>query len=151
MSLIIILPLISADTWFNQDPTIDQLMDNYFKLASTFNNSDLANQFLQDMVDTAQEGYYPLLQLNFSLFNQSWNYPGNLMPSLSSQPPLSDFMQVELINEYTNNFVLVFNGRQISRITALMNIARSCFITVLLIFSTIIFMHSIEHKALIPL
>lgn len=38
-----------------------------------------------------------------------------------------------------------------SQTNALINIARSCFITVLLIFSTIIFMHSIESKALIPL
>lgn len=39
MSLIIILPLISADTWFNKDPTIDQLINNYMALASSFNDS----------------------------------------------------------------------------------------------------------------
>jgi hypothetical protein len=33
MSLIIILPLISADTWYNNDPTIDQMMDNYVAIA----------------------------------------------------------------------------------------------------------------------
>ena len=63
MSLIIILPLISADTWFNKDPTIDQLIDNYFHLASKMNNTELVKEFLQGIVDTAQEGTYPLLAI----------------------------------------------------------------------------------------
>ena len=33
MSLIIILPLISADTWFDKDPTIDTMMENYITIA----------------------------------------------------------------------------------------------------------------------
>lgn len=35
--------------------------------------------------------------------------------------------------------------------TANINLVRSCFITILLIFSTIIFMYSIENNALAPL
>jgi hypothetical protein len=38
MSLIIILPLTTADTWFNKDPTIDQLMENYIELAQNMTN-----------------------------------------------------------------------------------------------------------------
>lgn len=35
MSLIIILPLISADTWFNNDPTIDLMMSSYFNITAS--------------------------------------------------------------------------------------------------------------------
>ena len=63
MSLIIILPLISADTWFNQDPTIDQLIHNYFQLAKQVNDTAVAQSILQDMITTAQEGTYPVLTM----------------------------------------------------------------------------------------
>jgi len=38
MSLIIILPLLSADTWYNKDPTMDQLMENYIYVAKNMTN-----------------------------------------------------------------------------------------------------------------
>ena len=60
-------------------------------------------------------------------------------------------MRAELIEAMGSNYALTFNGRGISQINAIINIARSCFITILLIFSTIIFMYSIETNALIPL
>ena len=78
-------------------------------------------------------------------------YPGSLMEALDDSPPVSDFMRVELIEAVGSNYAITFNGRGISRITAMINIARSCFITILLIFSTIIFMYSIETNALTPL
>ena len=42
MSLIIILPLISADTWFNKDPPIKKLMGNYYTLINNMTNSTVA-------------------------------------------------------------------------------------------------------------
>ena len=54
MSLIIILPLISADTWFKKDPTIDQLMNNYFTLARNANSTNLTKSILVEMVKAAQ-------------------------------------------------------------------------------------------------
>ena len=53
MSLIIILPLISADTWFNKDPTIDQQIENYFAMLDTMNKT-VVKKVLIDMVDSAQ-------------------------------------------------------------------------------------------------
>lgn len=92
MSLIIILPLISADTWFNKDPTIDQLMDNYMALASSFNDSAVADEFLNELIDTANEGTYPVLELHLQTVNAMLSYPSAYFPAKSSQPPLSDFM-----------------------------------------------------------
>jgi flagellar basal body-associated protein FliL len=34
MSLIIILPLISASTWFSKDPSIDLMLSSYMQSAS---------------------------------------------------------------------------------------------------------------------
>jgi hypothetical protein len=93
MSLIIILPLISADVWFNKDPTIDQLMQNYMKLAHSLNNS-AANSFLKDLIYTACNGSYPVLYIEFPTDDTILEYPGNLMPSLNHAPPLEDFMEV---------------------------------------------------------
>lgn len=47
MSLIIILPLISADTWYNNDPTIDQMMNNYIAIANNFTDDASAYEFLK--------------------------------------------------------------------------------------------------------
>ena len=138
MSLIIILPLISADTWFNKDPTIDQLISNYFHLIQKANSSDV-NNMLVDMINSAQEGTYPILDLEYG----GMHYPGNIMSDLNNFPPLEDFMRAQLIEAIGSNYKITFNGRGISQISAKINIARSCFITILLIFSTIIFMYSI--------
>ena len=78
MSLIIILPLISADTWFNKDPTIDQLIENYFSMIDTMNTTAV-NKVLIDMVDSAQEGTFPVLDMKYG----NWSYPGNLMGDLN--------------------------------------------------------------------
>lgn len=49
MSLIIILPLISADTWYNNDPSIDQMIENYILVAKTLPD-DGAYEFLKQVV-----------------------------------------------------------------------------------------------------
>jgi hypothetical protein len=103
------------------------------------------------MVNSAEEGTYQILDLKYHNGQSIDTYPGSLMPALSQTAPLSDFMRVELIEAIGANYFITFNGRGISRITAMINIARSCFITILLIFSTIIFMYSIETNALTPL
>jgi len=41
MSLIIILPLLSAETWFNKDPSIDIMMNNYFLVAENITDKVL--------------------------------------------------------------------------------------------------------------
>jgi len=46
MSLIIILPLTTADTWYNKDPTIYQLMENYLQLAQNMSNFTQLSAFL---------------------------------------------------------------------------------------------------------
>ena len=124
-------------------------MDNCFTLVASINSSSVAKAVLIDIVDTAQEGDYPVLDLQVP--SRSVSYPDNLMKDLNNFPPLSDFMRVELIESISIDYSLTFNGRGISSTTSMINIARSCFITVLLIFSTIIFMYSIENNALIPL
>ena len=62
MSLIIILPLISADTWLNKDPTIGQLMQKYIEFAATL-DSNASKAFLNDMIVTANSSTYPILSL----------------------------------------------------------------------------------------
>ena len=52
MSLIIILPLISADTWFNKDPTIEQMMGNYFALIDGVTNTTIANTTIVNNITT---------------------------------------------------------------------------------------------------
>jgi hypothetical protein len=42
MSLIIILPLISADTWFNKDPSVDQFASLYFQMVDASIDSAVA-------------------------------------------------------------------------------------------------------------
>lgn len=42
MSLIIILPLISAETWFNKDPTVDQLTKSYFDMIDSSVDAQVA-------------------------------------------------------------------------------------------------------------
>lgn len=73
------------------------------------------------------------------------------MDGLNDDPPIDDFMSVEVIKAEGSDYNIIFNSRKISQTNALINIARSCFITILLIFSTIIFMYSIETNALAPL
>ena len=63
MSLIIILPLISADTWFNKDPSIDQIIGNYLDLANSINDTDTKLLFLKNIIEAAEEGTYPVLFL----------------------------------------------------------------------------------------
>lgn len=53
MSLIIILPLISADTWFNKDPSIDQIIGNYLDLANSINDTDTKLLFLKNIIESA--------------------------------------------------------------------------------------------------
>lgn len=53
MSLIIILPLISADTWFNKDPSIDQFASSYFSMINSSIDSTVAKEILTDMIAAA--------------------------------------------------------------------------------------------------
>lgn len=68
-------------------------MENYMELASNLNVS-AANSFLKDIIYTAYNGSYPVLNIEFPTDTDILEYPGNLMPSLNHAPPLSDFMEV---------------------------------------------------------
>jgi hypothetical protein len=115
MSLIIILPLISADTWFNKDPTIEQMMGDYVGLVQGIKgNSTAVREVLQSMVLTAQEGTYPLLKMHMETQFGSFDYPGSIMVDQNGFPPLEDFMRAELIEDSGTNYSFIFNGRGIS-------------------------------------
>ena len=83
MSLIIILPLISAETWFNKDPTVDQLVENYFSQVKVLNSSEAVVSFLSDMVAAANEGEYPILSLHVTTSIGNFSYPSELLPAQS--------------------------------------------------------------------
>ena len=97
MSLIIILPLISADTWFNKDPSIEQFSSLYFDMANSSINSTVANEILVSMINSSEEGTYPILDIQYNNGLNYSTYPGSLMSALSDASPLQDFMRVELI------------------------------------------------------
>lgn len=74
MSLIIILPLISADTWLNNDPTIDLMMDSYFNIAA--NMSDIeAQDYLSMVISTSFATTSPILFLTAQINNHTYTYP----------------------------------------------------------------------------
>lgn len=74
MSLIIILPLISADTWLNNDPTIDLMMDSYFNIAA--NMSDIeAQDYLSMVISTSFATTSPILFLTVQINNRTYTYP----------------------------------------------------------------------------
>jgi hypothetical protein len=91
MSLIIILPLISADTWFNNDPTIDQMMGNYFKIAETL-TQDSVHDYLSLIVNSSFSMTSPIIYMTAQIGNRTYTYPDDF--PLLSQPefPLSDYM-----------------------------------------------------------
>lgn len=151
MSLIIILPLISADTWYNNDPTIDQMMGNYVAIASSLPDDGSAYEFLKEVVVTSFAMTSPIMYMQVTLANRTVTYPEDFPDIQQPDAALSDYMEIEKIFANGNGYSIIFNDRKISRISSWINIVRSCFITLLLIFSTIIFMYSIETHALIPL
>ena len=143
MSLIIILPLISADTWFDKDPTIDTMMENYITIARNLTEEE-SYHFVQQIIKTSNNMSSPIIYLNYILGKKQLNYPGSFPNVTSPGLPLSDYMETEVISVLNiNEGTVIFNNREVSQLHSIINIIRSCFITLLLIFSTIIFMYSI--------
>ena len=143
MSLIIILPLISADTWFDKDPTIDTMMENYITIARNLTEEE-SYHFVQQIIKTSNNMSSPIIYLNYILGKKQLNYPGSFPNVTSPGLPLSDYMETEVISVLNiNEGTVIFNNREVSQLNSIINIIRSCFITLLLIFSTIIFMYSI--------
>ena len=143
MSLIIILPLISADTWFDKDPTIDTMMENYITIARNLTEEE-SYHFVQQIIKTSNNMSSPIIYLNYILGKKQLNYPGSFPNVTSPGLPLSDYMETEVISVLNiNEGTVIFNNREVSQLHSVINIIRSCFITLLLIFSTIIFMYSI--------
>jgi len=93
----------------------------------------------------------PIIYLQISTPIANFTYPGNFSDLPQPLLPVSDYMQPEIMTVQGNGYLMVLNSRSVSQLTANINLVRSLFITVLLIFSTIIFMYSIENNALIPL
>lgn len=151
MSLIIILPLLSADTWYNKDPTMDQLMENYIYVAKNMTNQTSIASFLELIITVSMTTTSPIIYLQLNTLAANFTYPGNFSNLTQPALPISDYMQPEIMTVQGDGFLMVLNARGVSQFTANINLIRSFFITVLLIFSTIIFMYSIENNALIPL
>jgi hypothetical protein len=91
MSLIIILPLISADTWFNSDPTIDQMMDSYFNIAANL-TEDNRYYFLRQMIASSLPMTSPIMYMSVQIGNHRYVYPDDFMDLAQPEAPLSDYM-----------------------------------------------------------
>jgi hypothetical protein len=63
MSLIIILPLISADTWYNNDPSIDQMMQNYINVANNLTDDTAAYYFLKQVLVSSFSMSSPIMYM----------------------------------------------------------------------------------------
>jgi hypothetical protein len=126
-------------------------MENYIYIATNITDPTQLASFLQQIIAVSLTTTSPIIYLQLNTSTANFTYPGNF-PSLT-QPTvaISDYMQPEITTVEGDGFVMVLNGRGLSQFGANINLVRSFFITVLLIFSTIIFMYSIESNALIPL
>lgn len=91
MSLIIILPLISADTWFNNDPTIDQMMDSYFEIAANITEIETFD-FLTMIISTSFATNSPILFLTVQINNRTYTYPDDFPALPQPDLPISDYM-----------------------------------------------------------
>lgn len=91
MSLIIILPLISADTWLNNDPTIDLMMDSYFSIAANMSDND-AFDYLSMVISTSFATTSPILFLTAQINNRTYTYPDDFPALTQPDLPISDYM-----------------------------------------------------------
>lgn len=110
-----------------------------------------AYEFLKEVVVSSFSMSSPIIYMQVRLANITITYPDDFANITQPDAALSDYMEIEKIFADGNGFRIIFNDRKTSRISSWINVVRSCFITLLLIFSTIIFMYSIEIHALIPL
>lgn len=94
MSLIIILPFISADTWFNSDPTIDQMMENYISLANNQTDPIQSYYFIREVITTSFSMSSPIMYLYVSIGNNTYIYPDHFPDLAQPSAPISDFMEV---------------------------------------------------------
>ena len=91
MSHIIILPLISADTWLNNDPTIDLMMDSYFSIAANMSDND-AFDYLSMVISTSFATTSPILFLTAQINNRTYTYPDDFPALTQPDLPISDYM-----------------------------------------------------------
>jgi hypothetical protein len=120
-------------------------------VASGLPDDGTAYEFLKEVLVTSLSMNSPIMYMEVQLANRTITYPDGFPNITQPDAALSDYMEIEKILSNGNGFRIIFNDRKTSRIGSWINIVQSCFITVLLIFSTIIFMYSIEIHALIPL
>lgn len=92
MSLIIILPLISADTWFNKDPTIDQLMENYLSIAMNITDNATLTYYLSQVVENSFKGSSPIVYMSVTTPLGRYIYPDDFAALTAPTVPLSDYM-----------------------------------------------------------
>lgn len=91
MSLIIILPLISADTWLNNNPTIDLMMDSYFSIAANMSDNE-AFDYLSMVISTSFATTSPILFLTAQINNRTYTYPDDFPALTQPDLPISDYM-----------------------------------------------------------
>jgi hypothetical protein len=97
MSLIIILPLISADTWYNNDPTIDQMMQNYIAVANNLPDEGAIYEFLKEFVVSSFSMTAPIMYLQVQIGNKTFTYPDDFPTITQPDASLSDYMEIEKI------------------------------------------------------
>ena len=89
MSLIIILPLISASTWFSKDPSIDLMLRPY--LAAALSEEE-AHSFLKELILSSFDTTSPIMFLEVNINGSPLKYPGDLPEVALPELPLTDYM-----------------------------------------------------------
>lgn len=59
---------------------------------------------MNELIDTANEGTYPVLQFEIHSANYTLKYPSDNFTTVNNQPPLSDFTESEIISTNDNYF-----------------------------------------------
>ena len=91
MSLIIILPLISASTWFSKDPSIDLMLPPYLEAATALSEEE-AHSFLKELILSSFDMTSPIMFLDVNINGSPLKYPGDLPEVAMPELPLTDYM-----------------------------------------------------------
>lgn len=74
MSLIIMLPLISASTWFDKDPSIDLMITPYLETAMTLSEEE-AHNFMKEFIISSFDMTSPIMYLEVKINGKVLKYP----------------------------------------------------------------------------
>jgi hypothetical protein len=152
MGLIMILPIIAADTWFDSDSMLNSTANLFIEDINLISSDTGKTQLMQSFIQTGLEMTNPLEYFRIPINETCCEFPKDF-PTFAEESviKLTDLRMSEQTIVIDGNITIIFSRKASSQFTAYLNLARSLFITILLIFCSILFMKDIENYALNPL